>query len=276
MDFRKAHFYGPLNSRNADFAGEVLFSRATFDDKADFRGVHFRGRATFNGATFAGRTTFSGSRFDANTTFHGCNFRRLATWRDCRFQRPMVLQSNTFNEDVDFGHAVFREGVDFQKTPFHERAGFEETQLTGEVVLSDVHAKHLKIFNATGARLDGIVLESAELSDNNRIEGFSLRGAALLALSLAREEVVNCDFTGAAFKAVLTQGWGGIVELQRLDQPIKAHIQQHDLHGSQVWCTSAFRSAVAETLKYLTFRKLNPFVLDKGHASSGDYHSIER
>lgn len=206
-DFRKAHFCAALNSRNADFAGEVLFSGATFDDKADFHGVHFHGRVTFNGVTFAGRTTFSGSRFDAGTTFHGCKFRRFATWRDCRFQRPVVLQSNTFNEDVDFGLAVFQDGVDFQKTLFHERAVFEGTQFTGEVVLSEVHAKHLKKFSASGACLDGAVLESAELWDKNRIEGFSLRGAVLLALNLARKEVVNCDFTGAVFKAVLTQGW---------------------------------------------------------------------
>ena len=75
------------------------------------------------------------------------------------------------------------------------------------MVLSDVHAKHLKKFSAKGACLDGAVLESAELWENNRIEGFSLRGAVLLALNLARKEVVNCDFTGAVFKAVLTQGW---------------------------------------------------------------------
>ena len=206
-DFRKAHFCDALNARNTDFAGEVLFSGTTFDDKADFHAAHFRGRATFNGATFAGRTTFSGSHFDADATFHGCKFRRFASWRDCRFQRPVLLQSNTFNEDVDFGQAVFQDGVDFQKTLFHGRAVFEGTQFTGEVILSDVHAMHLKKFSARGACLDGAVLESAELWENNRIEGFSFRGAVLLALNLARKEVVNCDFTGAVFKAVLTQGW---------------------------------------------------------------------
>ena len=207
VDFRKAHFCGPLNSRNADFVGEVLFSGATFDEKADFHGVHFNGRVTFTGATFAGRTTFSGCRFDASTTFHGCKFRRFATWRNCRFLRTAMLQNNTFGEDVDFGEAVFRDGVNFQMTLFVERAVFEGAQFTGEVILSEVHAKHLKKFSASAACLDGAVLESAELWENDRIEGFSLRGAVLLALNLARKEVVNCDFTGAVFKAVLTQGW---------------------------------------------------------------------
>ena len=82
-----------------------------------------------------------------------------------------------FSEDVDFGEAVFQDGLNFQMTLFVERAVFEGAQFTGEVILSEVHAKHLKKFNASAACLDGAVLESAELWENNRIEGFSLRGA---------------------------------------------------------------------------------------------------
>ena len=94
-----------------------------------------------------------------------------------RFLRSAMLQNNTFSEDVDFGEAVFQDGLNFQMTLFVERAVFEGAQFTGEVILSEVHAKHLKKFNASAACPDGAVLESAELWENNRIEGFSLRGA---------------------------------------------------------------------------------------------------
>ena len=65
-------------------------------------------------------------------------------------------------------------------------------------------------------------------------------------------------------------------ELSRLDQPMKAYIQRKELSGSQVWCTAAFGDAVALSMRHLVFRKLEPFELDKGHPSSGDYFSIER
>jgi uncharacterized protein YjbI with pentapeptide repeats len=55
--------------------------------------------------------------------------------------------------------------------------------------------------------MDGAVLHTAQIWENDRLAYYSFRDAFLISVNLAGKELIDCDFTGAVFKAVLTVGW---------------------------------------------------------------------
>ena len=55
--------------------------------------------------------------------------------------------------------------------------------------------------------MDGAVLHTAQIWENERLSYYSFRDAFLLSVNLSGKEITDCDFTGAIFKAVLTVGW---------------------------------------------------------------------
>lgn len=217
-DFRKHVFRGIADFRGAVFAGDVDFRGACFLQQADFHTTEFRGNAgffavvftsnaRFLGTIFHGRAIFNGSKFRKSTAFHGCKFEDFASWQAGKFDQPIVFQSNEFYKDADFRQAVFFCGVDFYQTLFRRRTDFEGTRFHGEVLFTETHIEFLKKLSCRHANMDGAVLHTAQIWENDWLSHYSFRNAFLISVNLAGKEITDCDFTGAVFKAVLTIGW---------------------------------------------------------------------
>jgi uncharacterized protein YjbI with pentapeptide repeats len=206
-DFRAAHFTDSVDFRGAGFLQQADFHTAEFNGATGFFGVIFLTNARFLGVNFRGRTIFSGSKFRGSTAFHGCKFYDFTAWQGSKFDKPVVLQSNEFIKDADFRQATFYGGVDFTQTLFRRRVDFEGTRFHGEVIFSESHIGYLKKLNCRHANMDGAVLHTAQIWENERLSYYSFRGAFLLSVNLSGKEITDCDFTGAVFKAVLTVGW---------------------------------------------------------------------
>ncbi len=217
-DFREYVFRGIADFRDAIFTDDVDFRGATFLQQADFHTTKFKGNAGFFAVTFAsslrylgtvfdGRAIFNGAKFRGSTAFHGCKFADFAAWQGSKFDRPVIFQSNEFARDADFRQATFFHGVDFFQTLFRGRVNFEGTRFHGEVLFTETHIKFLKKLSCRHANMDGAVLHTAQMWENERLSYYSFRGAFLISVNLAGKEITNCDFTGAVFKAVLTVAW---------------------------------------------------------------------
>jgi uncharacterized protein YjbI with pentapeptide repeats len=217
-DFRNFVFRGVADFRAAVFAGDVSFRSATFLQQADFHTAEFHGRSEFFavifasnvrflGVNFQGNAIFNGCKFRGSTAFHGCKFIDFASWQGSKFDTPVVFQSNEFVADADFRQATFFNGVDFYQTLFRRRVDFEGARFHGEVQFSETHIAFLKKLNCPRANMNGVVLHTAQIWDNERLIRYSFRDAFLLSMNLAGKELEDCDFTGAVFKAVLTVGW---------------------------------------------------------------------
>jgi len=217
-DFRKYIFRGIADFREAIFTGDVDFRDAVFYQQADFLTTEFRGNAGFFGVVFSSgirmlgtvfqrRAIFNGCKFRGSTAFHGCKFFDFASWQASKFDKPLVFQSNEFVKDADFRQVVFFGGVDFWQTLFRRRADFEGARFHGEVQFAETHIAFLKKLNCRHANMEGAVLHTAQIWENERLSYYSFRGAFLISVNLAGKEITDCDFTGAVFKAVLTVGW---------------------------------------------------------------------
>jgi len=217
-DFRNFVFRGTADFRSAVFASEVSFRSATFLQQTDFHTAEFRGKAEFFGVVFAsnirflgtnfrGSAIFNGCKFRGSTAFHGCKFSDFASWQGSKFDTPVVFQSDEFIADADFRMATFFDGVNFYQTLFRRRVDFEGARFHGEVQFTESHLALLKKLNCPRANMDGAVLHTAQIWENERLIRYSFRGAFLLSMNLAGKELEDCDFTGAVFKAVLTVGW---------------------------------------------------------------------
>jgi uncharacterized protein YjbI with pentapeptide repeats len=217
-DFRNFVFRGIADFRSAIFTDDVSFRSAKFLQQADFHKTEFRGRTEFFavifasnlrflGANFRGSAIFNGCKFRGSTAFHGCKFTGFASWQGSKFDTPVVFQSNEFVADADFRQATFFNGVDFFQTLFRRRADFEGTRFHGEVQFFETHIAFLKKLNCPRANMNGAVLHTAQIWENERLIRYSFRNAFLISMNLAGKELEDCDFTGAVFKAVLTVGW---------------------------------------------------------------------
>jgi uncharacterized protein YjbI with pentapeptide repeats len=222
VDFCNRVFRGEADFRGAVFERDVLFRAARFLQQADFHTAEFRGRTDFHAAQFAtaarflgvkfgGRATFNGVKFQGRTVFHGCKFMDFAAWQAANFQTPAVFQFDTFEHDADFRHAVFHRGVDLHKTAFKKRTLFQGARFHDEVVLTETQFGLLKNFRCSRANMNGAVLHTAQIWENQDLRQYSFRDAFLISVNLGGKTFLDCDFTGAVFKAVLTVGW-------RLDQ----------------------------------------------------------
>lgn len=206
-DFRSAIFVGDVDFRDAKFLQQADFRIAEFRQSAGFFGVIFETNARFTGTKFLGRAIFNSGRFRGSTVFHGCSFADFAAWQAARFDTPVIFHLNSFKQDADFRQAVFFDGVDFGRTTFEKRVNFEGTRFHGEVVLTETHVGVLKKLNCQHANMDGAVLHTAQIWENQRLSYYSFQGAFLLSVNLSGKELQDCDFTGAVFKSVLTVGW---------------------------------------------------------------------
>lgn len=217
-DFRQYVFRGIADFRGAVFTSDVDFRGAFFLQQADFHTTEFRSNAGFFGVVFAsslrflgtsfdGRAIFNGSKFRGSTAFHGCKFRDFAAWQGSKFDQPTVFQSNEFFRDADFRQATFFRGVNFYQTLFRRRTDFEGTRFHGEVLFTETHIEFLKKLSCRHANMDGAVLHTAQIWENDWLSHYSFRDAFLISVNLAGKEISDCDFTGAVFKAVLTIGW---------------------------------------------------------------------
>jgi class 3 adenylate cyclase len=60
-----------------------------------------------------------------------------------------------------------------------------------------------------------------------------------------------------------------VVEVERIDQPMKRFLEQEKRTASEMWCTNAFRDQVESKHQNLLFEQLPEIELDKGHPGSG-------
>ena len=200
VDFRDYVFRGVADFRGAVFAGDSDFRSAVFLQQADFHTTEFRKYAGFFGAVFAsnaqflgtkfgGRAIFSGGKFRGSTAFHGCSFADFAAWQGAKFDMPVIFQSNTFEQDADFRQAVFYNGVDFHQSKFKRRVNFEATRFHREVLLTETHIAFLKKLDCRHANMNGAVLHTAQIWENERLSYYSFRDAFLISVNLAGKEL---------------------------------------------------------------------------------------
>src|SRR5581483_327296 len=155
--------------------------------------------------------------FADRSTFTSQNSERMRSLTVRSLKTSHVLQEcNSKDERFSVEHlrsrcslrrATFFGGVNFERTLFNRRSHFEGTRFHGEVLLTQTHIAVLKKFVSSHVNMDGAVLHTADFWDNERLSHYSFRDAFLISVNLAGKELENCDFTGAVFKSVLTQGW---------------------------------------------------------------------
>ncbi len=233
-DFRGALFRRPVDFHVAEFRKNAVFDSAKFENIARFAGVQFKGRAIFSSTKFRGRTVF-----------HGCRFSDFAAWQGAKFDKPLTFQVNTFDHDADFRRATFFGGVNFERTLFNRRSHFEGTRFHGEVLLTQTHIAVLKQFVSSHVNMDGAVLHTADFWDNERLSHYSFRDAFLISVNLAGKELENCDFTGAVFKSVLTQGWKPDARTRRNTKFIYTDYQTEEVK----WLDGGMRRAYTPVLE---------------------------
>lgn len=71
------------------------------------------------------------------------------------------------------------------------------------------------------------------------------------------------DYTGDA-----------VVEVERIDQPMKRFLEQQGLPASEMWCTNAFHDQVESKHQNLRFEQFPEMELDKGYRTNGPLFRI--
>lgn|GEM_PF-2400933 len=221
------------------FKAKTMFALEAFDKPVSFQFAEFKGTANFFDCKFLYGADFSYSRFDANAIFNKCKFSAVK-FIACSFDRMVSFQFATFNSratfsacgfsgKVNFSKAIFfaeaifagtryqkdalfisanfLDSANFMNTDFRGRSEFRGAIFSNEVAFTGAHLAFIKNPPAVGVNLDGAVLKSAHIWNNPSLERYSFVNAFLLSLNFSDKEVVDCDFTGAVIKAVLTQGW---------------------------------------------------------------------
>ena len=187
------------------FAGSLLLTGSTFAESVLFRQVHFLKKAklmkcTFQRASFSDctfqRVLFTRSNFNDVAHFSGIKFQGTAEFRLTRFLSDAYFRANRFLDMAMFYGSVFRGRLDFRWSIF-----VNELEMDGCTIglLKNVDAPKMSFDNAT--------FEAAPFWKTSKLERYSFRESFLFSMNLANKEIVDCDFTGAVFKAVLTQGW---------------------------------------------------------------------
>jgi uncharacterized protein YjbI with pentapeptide repeats len=206
-DFRGAIFLDHVDFRKSEFLGQADFHTTEFRSHVNFCWCFFAKNIRFLGTVFAGRAIFSACKFRGTVVFHGCKFSDFAAWQASKFNLHVVFHQNALARDADFRQAMFFAGVDFSNSIFSGRTDFQDTRFHEEVTFSNTHLAFLKKLNCRRAMMNGAVLHTAQLWETNTLSYYSFRNAFLISVNLAGKQLVDCDFTGAVFKAVLTAGW---------------------------------------------------------------------
>ena len=100
--------------------------------------------------------------------------------------------------------------ADFEDTEFYKRVEFNNAVFEDEVSFLNSKFSFLKNLETSGdGKLDfqGALLEECHFRDQKTFQNVSFQDAFLLSLNLRNKEIKECDFTGAVFAAVNTQGW---------------------------------------------------------------------
>jgi uncharacterized protein YjbI with pentapeptide repeats len=211
-------FHKPVYWQGSKFTGRTSFVGCVFKRETDFSDVEFLGDVTFKNCPFssrakfihcrfAGRASFYAARFAKRVVFQSSTFERKVDFTGSEFNEETIFQSTIFHADAVFRDCTFSDLTNFASTEFAKRGEFKGATFSNEIILVSSKIGFLKNPPSSGIVLDGAILESAYLWNMERLTGVSFRHAFLLSLNLSKKEVIDCDFTGAVFKAVLTQGW---------------------------------------------------------------------
>jgi uncharacterized protein YjbI with pentapeptide repeats len=207
VDLRRAEFSGNLNFEHVVFEGPVDFFKATFHGLVNFQCAVFNSKAQFIGANFKQKTLFVAGEFKEKVLFQGCKFFDRAVFQSRRFSGPAIFHLNTFYKGAAFMNCKFDQLVDFSKTLFKQRSSFDNATFSGEVKLEETNISLLKGMKGVNLNFRGAILESAYFWGCPVLENCSFNNAFLLSCNLSGKSLIDCDFTGAVFKAVYTDGW---------------------------------------------------------------------
>jgi len=204
--FRKCTFQGNTNFRECRFSERVEFAQCEFLRFVRFNACEFLNRAIFKNCTFVGNAGFHYVRF-SGTTFEQCEFVGRVSFHGSEFSHTAAFTSSRFLSDAIFRSCKFADVANFEGSSWMRRADFRNAVFTNEISLNQSHFALLKSLDGKGAVFDGAILDEAHFWNILQLTNCSFRDAFLMSVSFADRKINDCDFTGAVFKAVLTQGW---------------------------------------------------------------------
>jgi len=215
--FARDAFERPVSFRHCRFTGRTLFVNIPFLGEADFSNSQFEGTVRFRGCTFSKKMKLINSRFLLRAQFQklefekvtidNCEFLKQVDFSGTKFLEMALFLSNKCHGDALFRSCTFLDTASFMHTKFIGRVDLKGATFSNEIIFKASDLAFLKNPPPSGVLLDNAILESAHIWNEQRLADYSFRHAFLLSLSFANKELVNCDFTGAVFKAVFTQGW---------------------------------------------------------------------
>jgi uncharacterized protein YjbI with pentapeptide repeats len=218
VELKGKKFTKPVLFDDCTFLDSAIFENSDFGQTASFNNTHFLSRALFTGTTFSGEVHFQNVRFTGYTNFDNCQFRESAYFQHAWFAGDAYFRRVSFEWDAFFNNArfegrtnfrnsKFRGYGDFINTRFLNRLKLLGTEFHDELRMSHSYLSFLKNLVAVGVNFEGAVLEETHFWGIDEIQGYSFRNSFLLSVSFANKNIIDCDFTGAVFKSVLTEGW---------------------------------------------------------------------
>lgn len=135
VDFRGAHFRGPVTFARATFLAVALFDKARFDDGVSFKNATFSNQLSFGsalcGGTFdftevscAKEAWFDVVTMESSADFTGVTFGERVLFSDAVFESAVVFDRATFAQSAWFDRASFVQGGSFGSATFLGEADF--------------------------------------------------------------------------------------------------------------------------------------------------------
>lgn len=215
--FEDETFDKPVNFQFSKFRGRTNFYDCKFPQGADFSHCEFETATSFSRCLFstakfirckfAKKVRFLETMFINKASFAYSHFANKVDFTAAQFLEEAIFVQTRFQRDVTFRSATFSDHANFTAVDFRGRAEFKGAVFSNEITFDHSGVAFIKNPPSADVNLEGAVLKSAHIWNNPSLRKYSFRDAFLLSLNFSDKEVIDCDFTGAVFKAVLTQGW---------------------------------------------------------------------
>lgn len=135
VDFRGAHFRGPVTFARATFLAVALFDKARFDQGVSFTNATFSSQLSFGSALCGGgfdfvevscakEAWFDVVTMESQADFSGVTFGERVLFSDAVFEAPALFERVTFGHSAWFDRVSFVHGGSFDEATFLGEADF--------------------------------------------------------------------------------------------------------------------------------------------------------
>lgn len=162
IDFRGAHFRGPVTFARATFTAVALFDKARFDCGVSFENATFSNQLSFGSALCGQMFNFRDVSCSQEAWFDVVTMESAADFSDSTFGARVLFSDAVFDAPVHFERVTFAESAWYDRVSFVQGGSFNASRFFGEVDFTCARAD-------TQPTFDGTVMRAGLLTDEGNV-----------------------------------------------------------------------------------------------------------